>query len=360
MYLHAYQSYLWNHAASDRATRFGLAAAVEGDLVLCSASGEAPVSAPESDALGVADAAAATNASAAGEEALADGDAAVLAMEACGNLGDGDLQGALAAEAPAGADGCGERSAAGGEKGAAGGGAAQPRVRRVTAQEAAAGSVPITAVVLPLPAPGVEYPGHATAEVYERMAAADGVSLTGGQHAVRHFSMASLTGGFRRLVQRPEGMSWALLRYGAGAEELTETDWSRHGQKASGGGRGGSAGVEGIEPGKAGELLALRLTFALPSSCYATMLIRELLKSSTSKEFHKALGGHDNAGKGGLGEVGAGAMEQQRGDGGEAAAGRVSSILLHGSEACEGMDVQGRREGGALGNRETEQGEEGV
>ena len=39
----------------------------------------------------------------------------------------------------------------------------------------------------------------------------------------------------------------------------------------------------------AGPLLALSLRFQLPSSCYATMLIRELTKQSTAKEFQASL-----------------------------------------------------------------------
>ena len=40
------------------------------------------------------------------------------------------------------------------------------------------------------------------------------------------------------------------------------------------------------EPGR---YLALRLAFSLPSSCYATMLIRELTKQPTSTEHHKSM-----------------------------------------------------------------------
>lgn len=37
-----------------------------------------------------------------------------------------------------------------------------------------------------------------------------------------------------------------------------------------------------------GKYLALRLAFQLPTSCYATMLIRELTKMPTHTAFHKA------------------------------------------------------------------------
>jgi tRNA(Glu) U13 pseudouridine synthase TruD len=37
------------------------------------------------------------------------------------------------------------------------------------------------------------------------------------------------------------------------------------------------------------ELVAVVLEFTLPPSCYATMLVRELTKSSTSKASHKQL-----------------------------------------------------------------------
>ena len=38
-----------------------------------------------------------------------------------------------------------------------------------------------------------------------------------------------------------------------------------------------------------GKLVALQLAFNLPSSCYATMLVRELTKASTARGVHRAL-----------------------------------------------------------------------
>lgn len=48
--------------------------------------------------------------------------------------------------------------------------------------------------------------------------------------------------------------------------------------------------VAGAAAAAAGrQLLGLQLSFTLPASCYATMLVRELTKASTSKAAHRAL-----------------------------------------------------------------------
>lgn len=42
------------------------------------------------------------------------------------------------------------------------------------------------------------------------------------------------------------------------------------------------------------KLVAVELEFSLPPSAYATMLIREVLRTSTAKDFHAKLGGAEN------------------------------------------------------------------
>ena len=260
MYVHAYQSYLFNHAASHRVATYGLEAAVEGDLVLIAAS-------PETAMPGVDDHA--------------------------------DMPPDDAEPQPAGGQ--------------------APAVRHVTAEEAAAKSIPIEDVVLPLPAAGVVYPKHATAEVYTRLAAADGVNLSGGQHNVREFSLSGFSGGYRRVVHRPADLAWRMVRYDDPDAGLTLTPMDevagnegRHKASPSAktppvlgphGGAGDDAVVEGT-----GRFLALQLAFTLPPSAYATMLTRELLKGSTSITFHKNLSAAQAATAAGA-EDGAGAAQ---------------------------------------------------
>jgi len=120
------------------------------------------------------------------------------------------------------------------------------------------------------------------------------------------FTQAGLTGDYRRLVHVPRELSWRLVRYSDPDDDtLTETDMDRAmghrgaGGKAavagSDGGDGPSSGGGGNGDGPlttisgSGPLLALDLSFDLPPSCYATMLVRELTKACTGKGAHAEL-----------------------------------------------------------------------
>ena len=192
------------------------------------------------------------------------------------------------------------------------------RVRHVTAEEGAARSVPISAVLLPLASAGVTYPSNDVAEAYTSRAAADGVSLSGGQHAVREFSLSSFTGGYRRLLQRPGALAWRLLRYDGAGDELARTSFgdalvaegrrppppraampppgpecaALNAAAEAGDAAAAAACVHGEPDAKH---VALQLSFALPAASYATMLVRELLKSPTSADYHRGIGTHEAA-----------------------------------------------------------------
>jgi tRNA(Glu) U13 pseudouridine synthase TruD len=439
MYLHAWQSALWNAAASARVKHHGFDRVIAGDLVLPPA----------------------------------------------------------AAGAGPGGSSSGSMLAAGGEGESAGeqlSGAALnlASVHLVTEEEAAAGVYSIKDVVLPLPGSKVRYPVHQGGwSLYQRLAAQDGIQLSGGPapeeaaaaasaaggagsaaeagaaatpaagaaaaamngedtqpgagaqpssssapaagsgkdpgvvanqwHRVKDFSLDNLTGDYRRLLHVPSDLQYSFLRYSDPDEMLVPNEWdllqaqqqqeqqghhqqqdqqqqeqhsrghkrprSEQGRQpgsegndsqlavedgvsaAAGSGVGGEEGsipappakrgrageqagsgvpaaaeaqgevaaaaagaardstptAAAVDGGPGGPLMAVLLQFQLPSSCYATMMIRELTKESTSKEHHKAMTGAAAAAAAG-GEAG----EE------EAAAKDVMGSKQQGSEMADG------------------------
>lgn len=247
MYVHAYQSYLWNMATSHRIEQHGAGAVIAGDLVLPPTAAAAGESTLDEDAM---------------EEAAPDAEG----REAGGMRAAGRLA----------------------------------AVHVVTAEEAAAGTYDVADVVLPLPGSRVRYPEHDTAQVYQQLAAQDGVPLDASPHGCRPFSITCLAGDYRRLVQRPSRVAWRLLRYGAPDVDLATVPpegapgVSVEAVSANFGSAGGSndgtsaAAATGAAPAaEAGSLLALQLRFQLPTSVYATMAIRQATKANTATAEHR-------------------------------------------------------------------------
>ncbi|BDA41229.1 Multisubstrate pseudouridine synthase 7 [Coccomyxa sp. Obi] len=225
MYVHSYQSRLWNAAASHRIKTYGAEKAVAGDLVLPSDASEAS---PE-DA----------------EEVAGDDEGPAQAQQR-GRISEAHV---------------------------------------VTEEDAAAARFSIDQVVLPLPGCRIHYPRHDTAQVYRDLAAEDGISLDSAPHGVRDFSLTALPGGYRRLLHRPRDLNWRLLRYSDPDEPLAHSTLDRLAGVPP-------PSVQPISPDEKvgeGEKVALQLAFSLPSSTYATMLVRELMKTSTATAFHKSL-----------------------------------------------------------------------
>ncbi|KAK6136520.1 hypothetical protein DH2020_029756 [Rehmannia glutinosa] len=129
------------------------------------------------------------------------------------------------------------------------------------------------------------------------------------------FSLTNMTGAYRRVFQKPKDFEWELLNYKDPNIPLAETDWDIISKSSSPStfvrdsdekeqikcqadcdneielvaGTGETKSDIQIEEeslaaaSKTQESeMALKLSFTLPASCYATMAIRELLKTSTS------------------------------------------------------------------------------
>jgi tRNA pseudouridine13 synthase len=221
MYLHAYQSYIWNEAASERISKFGAEKVVAGDLVVPRSTLQAARSAKAKNAT---DQSASSNAS----EDVPDEEVA-----------------------------------------------AEPHV--VTEEEAALNTFSIEDLVLPLPGRKIVYPKNEIAQIYENLMEKDGISMTTPATKVKEFSQEAMPGGYRHVLFKPKDLEYSVLRYDDKETELAQTD---------------ADVLNGAPPlvlPENGKYLALRLAFSLPSSTYATMLIRELTKMPTSVEFSKGL-----------------------------------------------------------------------
>ncbi|XP_028549259.1 multisubstrate pseudouridine synthase 7 [Dendrobium catenatum] len=263
MYVHSYQSYLWNHAASMRVRKHGTAQVVVGDLVFC----KGPIS-----------------------EKVASFESVEPIYEYHDGEGNNSLLDISDVALPE-------------EK--------IQLVKTINSDDLISGGYTFEDVVLPLPGSRTIYPGNDIAGIYHDISKKDGVSLTESVHGVKEFSITSMTGDYRRVFQRPIDYTWELLTYTDNNESLAKTDMdilvgskntdlvtnkssintspddkdSLQTRKRGGSDCFMSEDQNGVtapaECDYSDPKVALKLGFTLPASCYATMAIRELLKSST-------------------------------------------------------------------------------
>uniref|UniRef100_A0A2P2LGW2 Uncharacterized protein MANES_09G154600 n=1 Tax=Rhizophora mucronata TaxID=61149 RepID=A0A2P2LGW2_RHIMU len=278
MYVHSYQSYLWNHAASMRVQKYGTEQVVPGDLVYGKGGNtekETVVVNPECE-----------------DENIND------AYNHLDETSVTDLA---------------ERKSF--------------PVKAATAEDISTGNYTINDVILPMPGSRTIYPANDIANIYHDLVKKDAIELTESAHSVKEFSITSVTGSYRQVFQKPLNFEWELLPYEDSNTPLAETDLDKIAKSKSNvaskevkvdNNRSSSdcipasfqgdlnplvtckkvennkeLGLASVDSPGASNLqeshLALKLSFTLPASCYATMAIRELLKTSTSVAFHKTL-----------------------------------------------------------------------
>lgn len=236
MYVHSYQSFLWNHAASYRAKTYGVDKVVEGDLVY-DKDLQGTDEAPESKIV---------------ESSFNDSE--VRAPEVL-------LDDVVEADVPA---------------------EASNKIKCLTKEDVASGKYNISDVLLPLPGGSSIFPANGTADVYHDLASKDSVDLQKSTHNVKEFALPLLPGAYRLFLQKPVNLEWKILKYSDPTKTLAETDLDRI-QKVS------EESTEDSKNKVENEQTAFQLSFTLPASCYATMALRELMKISTSVAFHKSL-----------------------------------------------------------------------
>lgn len=140
-------------------------------------------------------------------------------------------------------------------------------VKPLTEEDISSNKYSIFDVVLPLPGHDITYPSNDIAQWYEDILAEKGLTSAKLKHNVKTYSLA---GAYRKLLAKPENMSWEFKRYNSPTCTLIASDIEE---------------LKGVKPDPEesdGGQKALVLDFSLPSSAYATMALREVLKTDTS------------------------------------------------------------------------------
>eukprot|EP00428_Durinskia_dybowskii_P068102 CAMPEP_0170408230 /NCGR_PEP_ID=MMETSP0117_2-20130122/28678_1 /TAXON_ID=400756 /ORGANISM="Durinskia baltica, Strain CSIRO CS-38" /LENGTH=672 /DNA_ID=CAMNT_0010665547 /DNA_START=17 /DNA_END=2035 /DNA_ORIENTATION=- len=178
-----------------------------------------------------------------------------------------------------------------GEKGATE--SASDIVRYVTEEDVACGRYAITDVVLPLPGYESVYPLHDIGAYYDELFAADG--LTRRSYDDCHAAYRE-RGVYRKLIQAPKDFEWKAISYDDPDAELAETELVKFREAKTPAQRENATDTittATIDCNKADmknpRFWALQVKFSLPPGTYATMLLREITKSSTESMFQAQL-----------------------------------------------------------------------
>jgi len=254
MYVHAYQSLVWNVMASERWSKHG-DKVIEGDLVLINEHiGKVPTTAQP-------------------ESVDADGEPIVYPSDSDRALNPDD---------------------------------AFVRARVLSQDEAVSGKYTISDIVLPTPGFDVLYPENDIAAAYKDLMASDRGGGLDPYDMRRKWRDVSLSGSYRKLMARPVGgdVSFEVKAYTADDEQFVETDLDRlmkrdkapqsqvevsaidNEEKLA-----AEAAVEGQAEVGNDQKIAVVLKLQLGSSQYATMALRELLGPGGLQAYKPDFGG---------------------------------------------------------------------
>ncbi|XP_067682997.1 pseudouridylate synthase 7 homolog [Haliotis asinina] len=129
-------------------------------------------------------------------------------------------------------------------------------------------------LVLPLPGHDVIYPSGKVGSWYRELMEKDGIDIDNMKQKNKDYS---LPGDYRHLLVTPRDVTWDVVTYNDFTVPLSQGDLDIMFNKPQ---------PKSVNEGK---FRALRLEFSLPSSTYATMALREILKIDTSSTFQTSL-----------------------------------------------------------------------
>mmetsp|Transcript_13678 Transcript_13678/g.41261 ORF Transcript_13678/g.41261 Transcript_13678/m.41261 type:complete len:746 (-) Transcript_13678:137-2374(-) len=122
-------------------------------------------------------------------------------------------------------------------------------------------------VVLPTPGHSVQYPKNEIANLYGELMAEDGLDVAQCERSQKDFS---LRGNYRRLVVIPNDVSGHTFRYDDPNMDLQQHDWNA------------LSGRLPIVHNKDGPFTGATIRFSLPCGSYATMCLREIMRTPSS------------------------------------------------------------------------------
>lgn len=232
MYVHAYQSLVWNNAAGKRIEMFG-DKVVEGDLVIIE-----------------------NNANNGGSDEVDENGEVILQPAEHDKANEGDEF---------------------------------MRARPLSKDEAESGKYSVFDIVLPLPGFDVVYPSNAIGDFYKEFMGSEAGGKLDPYDMRRKWKDISLSGGYRKLLARPgANMSCDVREYSTELEQMVETDLERLTREKEGAKLGPQPDrdtemEEGETQGE--KRLAVVVKLTLGSSQYATMALRELMKAGGCKTY---------------------------------------------------------------------------
>jgi tRNA pseudouridine13 synthase len=166
------------------------------------------------------------------------------------------------------------------------------RARPLSAEEAASGQYTIWDVVLPQPGFDVEYPPNAIGTFYKDFMASEKGGRLDPHNMRRGWREVSLSGGYRKFLAKPlQPLSFEVHEYAKADEQFVVTDLQRIREAnevkieaTEGEVQKDEVDMEDGEE-QLDKKLAVVLRLQLASSQYATMALRELMKAGGVKAF---------------------------------------------------------------------------
>ncbi len=125
-------------------------------------------------------------------------------------------------------------------------------------------------MVIPIVGTQVKYPRNETYEIIKAVLAEDQISIDDMIFKENYFNSK---GHYRQFIQIPKNLSYEFIHHDNADEDLLNPNYN----------------IEKHPYLKGEKYTSLRLTFQLPQSTYATMLFRELTRTSSDSKIQAGL-----------------------------------------------------------------------